>query len=490
MSSQLGSETETRLFINGEFRAASDGATFPLKNPATLEQVALVSEASIDDTNNAVAAAKAVFPTWSTLSPHDRGSYMTRLADLILENEKELAHLEAISMGRPVSSYWDAKASAQKLQYFATCGWNAQGTTSLNTPGFVNMTLRQPYGVVAAIIPWNVPVYFFILKVAPAIAAGNTVVIKSSEKAPLTSAKLAQLIQKVGFPPGVINVLSGHGHISGSTLAHHMDVRLLTFTGSGRTGRLIQQAAAKSNLKNVIFELGGKSPTVVFPDANLAKAARESAYSIQWNSGQVCMANSRIYVHASIADEFITLFKERFQDVAMGDPTDPTVNHGPQADEMQFNIVKKYIELGKQTGELILGGAGAGATEGSQKKGYFVEPTIFTRTPEDAQIMKEEIFGPVVNINVFEEEADVIKLVNATEFGLYAAVYTRDVSRAMRMATAVEAGTVGINCTSPSGGFDMPFGGYKASGIGREGIHHSLENYLETKTVLMSVDSL
>jgi aldehyde dehydrogenase (NAD+) len=184
------------------------------------------------------------------------------------------------------------------------------------------------------------------------------------------------------------------------------------------------------------------------------------------------------------------LFKERFQNVAMGDPTDPSVNHGPQADEIQFNIVKKYIELGKRTGELILGGGGADAKEGSPKQGYFVEPTVFTGTPEDAQIMKEEIFGPVVNINVFEEEADVIQLVNATEFGLYAAVYTRDVSRAMRMATAMEAGTVGINCTSPSGGFDMPFGGYKASGIGREGIHHSLENYLETKTVLMSVDSL
>jgi aldehyde dehydrogenase (NAD+) len=296
------------------------------------------------------------------------------------------------------------------------------------------------------------------------------------------------LIQQAGFPAGVINVLSGHGHISGSTLAHHMDVRLLSFTGSGRTGRLIQQAAAKSNLKNVIFELGGKSPTVIFPDADLTKAAREAAYSVQWNSGQVCMANSRIYVHASVADEFITLFKERFRDVRMGDPTDPSVDHGPQADEIQFSIVKKYIELGKQTGKLILGGGGADSKEGSQKHGYFVEPTIFTETPEDSQIMKEEIFGPVVNINVFEEEGDVIKLVNASEFGLYSAVYTQDVSRAMRMATSMEAGTVGINCTSPTGGFDMPFGGYKASGIGREGIHHSLENYLETKTVLMRVD--
>jgi aldehyde dehydrogenase (NAD+) len=297
------------------------------------------------------------------------------------------------------------------------------------------------------------------------------------------SAKLAQLIQRANFPPGVINVLSGHGDISGTTLAHHMDVRLITFTGSGRTGRLIQQAAAKSNLKNVVFELGGKSPTVVFADADLERAAKESAYSIQWNSGQVCMANSRIYVHKSVAERFISLFKKNLEYVRMGDPTNPDVNHGPQADEVQFKTVKRYIEMGKQDGKLILGGE-----ELPEHKGYFVPPTIFTDTPEDAQIMKEEVFGPVVNINVFESESEVIQKVNATEFGLYAAVYTRDVSRAMRFATSMEAGTVGINCTSPTGAFDLPFGGYKASGIGREGIHHSLDNYLETKTVLLKVD--
>ena len=294
--------------------------------------------------------------------------------------------------------------------------------------------------------------------------------------------KLASLIQKAGFPPGVINVLSGHGNISGSTLAHHMDVRLITFTGSGRTGRLIQQAAANSNLKNVIFELGGKSPAVVFADADLAKAAKEAAHSIQWNSGQVCMANSRIYVHVSIADRFISLFKEAFGSVTMGDPTEPHVNHGPQADQTQFNIVKRYIELGKRDGELILGGKDVPG-----HKGYFVPPTIFTKTPEDSQIIKEEVFGPIVNINVFDTESEVIQMVNSTEYGLYAAVYTQDIDRAMRFATSMEAGTVGINCTSPTGAFDLPFGGYKASGIGREGIHHSLENYLETKTVLLRV---
>ncbi|KAJ5419001.1 uncharacterized protein N7487_002551 [Penicillium crustosum] len=477
MASISPTEYETRLFINGEFRSASNSETFLLKSPTTLETVALVSEASVQDTNDAVAAAKAAFPAWSRLSPHDRGAYMLKLADLILESEQDLAYLEAISMGRPVSGYWDAKAAAKKLQYFATSGWNVQGQTTLNTPGYVNMTVRQPFGVVGVIIPWNVPV-------APAIAAGNTVVIKSSEKAPLTSAKLASLIQTAGFPPGVINVLSGHGNISGTTLAHHMDVRLITFTGSGRTGRLIQQASANSNLKNVIFELGGKSPTVIFGDADLERSAKESAHSIQWNSGQVCMANSRVYVHASVADTFISLFKEHFKSVTLGDPTNPHVNHGPQADEAQFNIVKRYIELGKRDGQLILGGDNV-----TDHKGYFISPTIFTKTPEDSPIMKEEVFGPVVNINVFNTEDEVIQMVNSTEYGLYAAVYTRDVNRAMRFAMSMEAGTVGINCTSPSGAFDLPFGGFKSSGIGREGIHHSVDNYLETKSVLFRVDN-
>lgn len=245
---------------------------------------------------------------------------------------------------------------------------------------------------------------------------------------------------------------------------------------------MIQQAAAKSNLKNVLFELGGKSPAVIFADADLDRAAKETANSVQLNSGQVCMANSRVYVHSSIAEQFIPLFKEKFQDIKAGDPTQPDVNHGPQADEIQFNAIKRLIELGKRDGKLILGG-----DQIADQNGYFIQPTIFLETPENAPIMKEEIFGPVVNINVFETEEEVIELVNDTEYGLYASVYTRDIERAMRFAKSMEAGSVGINCTSPTGAFDMPFGGFKASGIGREGIHHSVNSYLETKTVLMRI---
>ncbi|RMJ04693.1 hypothetical protein BHE90_008583 [Fusarium euwallaceae] len=479
MAAQTSTKHETRLFINGQFSAASDGGTFPLNSPLTRQTIAIVSEATVEDTNRAVAAAKAASPAWAALSVHERGAYMNTLADLITDHEPELASLEAVSMGRPVSSYWDAKAAVKKLQYFATAGWNGQGRTSLNTPGFVNLTLRQPFGVVAAIIPWNVPVYVFINKVAPAVAAGNTVVLKSSEKAPLTSAKLAELVQKAGFPPGVINVLSGHGHVSGTTLASHMDVRLITFTGSGRTGRLIREAAAKSNMKNVVLELGGKSPAVIFDDADIERAAKETSHSIQWNSGQVCMANSRVYVHASVAERFVELFKESFQAVRLGDPLDPEVNHGPQADHAQYNTVKKYFEMGKQDGKLALGGVPEDTV------GYFIQPTIFLDTPENAQIMKDEVFGPIVNINVFTNEEEVIRMANDTEFGLYSAVYTRDIDRALRFVKASEAGTVAINCTSPTGAFDLPFGGYKSSGVAREGIHDSLDNYLETKTVII-----
>jgi aldehyde dehydrogenase (NAD+) len=262
-----------------------------------------------------------------------------------------------------------------------------------------------------------------------------------------------------------------------------MDVRMITFTGSGRAGGLIQQAAATSNLKNVLLELGGKSPAVIFGDADLERAAKKTANSIQWNSGQVCMATSRIYVHSSIADHFIPLFKEKLQAITPGDPTDPSVDHGPQADETQFKAVKRLIELGKKDGKLLVGGDAI-----ADHEGYYIQPTIFVETPESAQIMQEEIFGPVVNVNVFDSEEEVIEKVNDTEYGLYASVYTRDIERALRFVKSMEAGSVvGINCTSPTGAFDMPFGGWKGSGIGREGIHHSMNHYLETKTVLMRI---
>ncbi|KAF2231517.1 aldehyde dehydrogenase [Viridothelium virens] len=502
---------ETRHFINGEFVPSSDGGTFEVKSPYNHETVAhgmsfpysspssplhpalnahpllhLVSEATTTDINTAVSAAKAAFPAWSALSPAARGAHLSRLAGLIQAAHEPLSHLDASCMGRPVSSYFDAASCASEFSQFAAEGWLAQGSSSLHTPGMLNLVLKQPIGVVAAIIPWNAPVIMFGMKVAPALAAGCTVVLKSSEKAPLSNLWLAMLIKEAGFPPGVVNVVSGHGRPGGEALASHMDVRCMTFTGSTATGRRVQELGAKSNLKRVVLELGGKSPSLIFPDADLAKAAVETQFSMSLISGQVCIANSRIYVHESVAEEFQAAFAKAFQEKKRGDPLDPTTDQGPQADNIQYNRVKDYLEAGKAgKGKLEFGGNVVKMEGGN---GFFIEPTVFTNTPEDAKTMKEEIFGPVVHINTFKTEQEAIEKANDTEYGLYASVYTEDLSRAMRVSKALEAGSIGVNCTSPARGSDMPFGGWKGSGQGREGFAgYSLENFLETKSVMIKV---
>jgi len=443
-----------------------------------------VPEASEADTNAAVAAAKAAFPAWSSADPYKRAACLKKLAALIRENSAQLAHLEAIAMGLPVAKNVYSQTSAALCDHYAESWQRIQGQASVTTPGQIHMTIRQPYGVVAVILPWNAPIHFFGSKAAPALITGNTVVLKSSEKGPLAIAFIGELIIKAGFPPGVFNILSGHGLPSGRILSRHMDVRALSFTGSSRTGKLIQEEAARTNLKKVILELGGKSPAIIFADANLDKAIEQTQHSIKANSGQICMANSRIYVEKSVAVDFVARFKEKFATVKHGDPTDSQTTHGPQADDVQYKNIMAYIEDGKKTGTLELGGVGKLDITG----GFFIEPTVFVDTPEDAKIMKEEVFGPVVNINTFETEEEVIKKANDTEFGLYAAVYTRDISRAMRMAKALESGYVAINCTSPLTGRDLPFGGWKGSGQGREGVLYSMENFLETKSVIIQVD--
>lgn len=276
-------------------------------------------------------------------------------------------------------------------------------------------------------------------------------------------------------------MITGFGNVSGSVLSHHMDVRALSFTGSTRTGRFIQEAASKSNLKAVLLELGGKSPAIVFDDADLEAAVADTQFSMQTNSGQMCMANSRVYVQDTIAKKFTALFKTKFSSSAvLGDPMHPETTHGPQADKIQHENVNRYIEIGKKESTLVLGG-----DEASGETGYFIKPTIFVNAPEDAQIMREEIFGPVVVINVFSTEEEVMAKANNSEYGLYASVYTKDLDRAMRFVKGLEAGTVGVNCTSPTTAKDMPFGGYKGSGIGREGLLCSMNNFLEMKTVVI-----
>lgn len=300
------------------------------------------------------------------------------------------------------------------------------------------------------------------------------------------STKLATLINQAGFPPGVLNVLSGLGPAAGAAMSSHMSIRMISFTGSLRTGKAIQAAAAASNLKNVVLELGGKSPAIVFADArpHLDDAVRATAYSVRTNAGQTCMQNSRVYVQRGIADEFVARLRECLAEVRAGDPLDGSTQMGPIVDEEQRRRVLEYVEEGSRTArETIMLGEG-------QTQKAIVSPTIFLDTPEDAKIMKEEVFGPVVNVNVFNDEDDVVAKANDTEFGLYASVFTSDIDRALRMMKRLDAGTVGVNCTSPTTAVDMPFGGYKQSGLGREGLEHSLSNYLEVKTALIKIKGL
>ncbi len=311
------------------------------------------------------------------------------------------------------------------------------------------MSLRQPYGIVAAIIPWNAPLVFLSKKLAPALIAGNCVILKTSEKAPLSSHLVATMLSEAGFPPGVVNVLHGHGLPSGDAISRHMRIRALSFTGSVRTGRAIQKAAADSNFKHLVFELGGKSPAVIFPDADLEDAAQVTQNSIFFHSGQTCFSNSRIYVHEDVADKFIDLFKSVAAKRKLGDPLEKETTSGPQADKTQHDTVMKYLEEAKNSssGEVIE----TDAKMPSQHGELFVRPTILLNHPQDSAVLQEEIFGPVVAITTFKTEEEVLQKSNDTEYGLYAAVFTKDIDRAMRIAKGFESGMVGVNCTSPTG---------------------------------------
>jgi len=364
---------------------------------------------------------------------------------------------------------------------------DVKGESSLQTPNFVNLTFRQPYGVCAAIIPWNAPVTEFFFKAAPAVLAGNTIVVKSSEKAPLTILLVARFIQEAGIPRGVVNVLSGFGPTCGAAIASHMDIRKISFTGSARTGRAIKRLALESNLKHVTLELGGKSPLIIFEDADLEKAARAAAASILYNSGQVCIASTRIYVCSSVLASFCEILRLEIQKQGTNpsecaNPLLKTTVRGPQVDKVQFDIILKYINDSRQTGGKILAGGGR---EGD--KGFYIQPTIILNPEEQSTVMREEIFGPVVCVRPFETEEEALRLANDTEYGLYASAYTKDLTRALRVAKALESGSVGLNCTSPMMTLDMPFGGVKQSGEGRENGQHALDDWTELKTVYIGL---
>ncbi|KAH7127324.1 aldehyde dehydrogenase [Dactylonectria macrodidyma] len=474
---------ENRLFINGEFVPSKSGQTFEVVNPATEKVTASVFEADAADVGDAVAAAKAAFPAWSELPASERGAYLFKLADALEKHFPELAYLDAISMGKPVDNDFLNSLASTQLRYFAGRPYETQGDTSLHTPGFVNLSFRQPYGVCGAITPWNAPVLMVTQKLGPALITGNTLVVKVSEKAPLSPLVLAKCCQEVGLPKGVLNILNGFGRSCGEAIARHMDIRKLSFTGSTATGKAIKKAAAETNLKNVTVELGGKSPLIVFNDADLEKAAGASAFSILAGSGQACVASSRVFVQSAVASKFIDALKASLARLgSCGDPLAAGTLRGPQADRLQFSRVMGFLDEAKQSGlEIVTGGDRVG------EMGYFVQPTIIKDVPEDSRVFREEIFGPVLCLNTFDDEEAVLKSANNTEFGLYASVFTRDISRALRVAKRFEAGSVGVNCASPMATLDMPFGGWKQSGEGKENSKYVTDAWTELKSVYISV---
>ncbi|ODV96363.1 hypothetical protein PACTADRAFT_67808 [Pachysolen tannophilus NRRL Y-2460] len=472
-------EQPTGLFINNEFVASKQGKTFEVLNPSTEDVICDVYESREEDVDLAVdAASKAFNSEWSSQDPAIRGEYLLKLADLIEEHSEVLAGIEALDNGKALISARGDVALVAK--YLRSCGgWADKIFGSLIETGdsHFNYARREPLGVCGQIIPWNFPLLMWSWKVGPALATGNTVVLKSAESTPLSALYASQLVKEAGFPAGVVNTLSGFGKITGNAIAAHPKIKKVAFTGSTATGKHIMKTAAESNLKKVTLELGGKSPNIVFEDADINKAVANIILGIYYNSGEVCCAGSRVYVQESIYDEVAKAFKAAAEAVKVGDPFENGVFQGPQTSQNQLNKILDYINIGTQEGATLISG---GKRKGN--KGYFVEPTIFGDVSEDMRIVKEEIFGPVVTMSKFKDVDEVIKLGNDTEYGLAAGIHTTNLNTAIKVAHSLKAGTVWINTYNDFHQM-VPFGGFGQSGIGREMGKEALDNYTQVKAV-------
>ncbi len=476
----------TKLLIGNEWVNSKSGKTFPTLNPATGEEICRIAEADAEDVDRAVAAARAAFhqrSAWRRLSAAERGRLLNKLADLIEQNASELARLESLDNGKPYSVALAADLPLTIACYRYYAGWadKVQGRTiPINGPYFC-YTRLEPVGVVGQIIPWNFPLLMQAWKLAPALATGNTVVLKPAEQTPLSALRVGELVLEAGFPAGVVNILPGYGPTAGGAIARHMDIDKVAFTGSTEVGHLIMEASAKSNLKRVTLELGGKSPNIVFADADLDQAVEGSHFALFFNQGQCCCAGSRLYVEEKIYDEFVDRSVARAKKRTVGDPLDPTTEQGPQVDDAQFDKVMDYIESGRQQGAKMLCG---GDRVGSH--GYFIRPTVFADVKDDMKIAREEIFGPVMSILKFKDMDELVERANKTMYGLAAGVWTRDIGKAHAISNSVRAGTVWVNCYDV---FDAaaPFGGFKQSGIGRENGEYGLQQYTEVKTVTVQL---
>ncbi len=485
---QVAKPQAGKLFINGEFVDAVSGKTFNTINPATGEVIAGIAEGGKEDVDLAVKAARAAFndgSDWRKMSTTDRTRVLLKLADLIRANQQELSELETLDTGKPIfeSSKFDIPQAAECFEYYAGWATKIAGETIPVSKGgeAFAYTLREPIGVCGQIIPWNFPLQMLAWKVAPALAAGNTIVLKPAEQTPLTALRFAELTREAGLPNGVFNLITGFGVGAGSSLVEHPDVDKIAFTGSVEVGKAIMHEAANT-LKRVSLELGGKSPNIIFADSDLETAAKYALGGIFFNQGEMCTACSRIMVEASAYDEFMSVLTSRAAKMVAGDPLHPKTRLGALISQQHLDRVLGYVDIGSKEGaKVTVGGSRIGT------KGFFMQPTVLENVTNSMRVAQEEIFGPVASVMKFDSIEDALSQANGSQFGLAASVWTRDIKKAHKMAKALKAGTVWINTISTTDNA-LPFGGFKHSGVGRELGKAAIDMYTETKSVWVDLN--